>query len=71
MTQWISSLLDSASEFFAHRKGLLPLAGLALIVINLILVSALPAESYLVKSNLFLHLGLLLAIFGLMLSWAL
>lgn len=71
MTQWISKLLDSASEFFAHRKGLLPLSGLALIVINLILVSVLPADTYLVHANLFLHLGLLLAIFGLMLSWAL
>ncbi|NCP85857.1 MAG: hypothetical protein CO094_03690 [Anaerolineae bacterium CG_4_9_14_3_um_filter_57_17] len=71
MTQWISKLLDSASEFFAHRKGLLPLAGLALIVVNLILASLLPADNYLVRANLFLHLGLLLAIFGLMLSWAL
>jgi len=71
MTQWISKLLDSASEFFAHRKGLLPLAGLALIVVNLILASLLTADNYLVRANLFLHLGLLLAIFGLMLSWAL
>jgi len=71
MTQWISKLLDQASDFFAHRKGLLPLTGLALIVVNLILVSVLPAGNYFVTSNLFLHLGLLLAISGLMLSWAL
>jgi len=71
MTKWISNLLDLASDFFAHRKGLLPLLGLALIFINLILVSLLPAGSYLVTSNLFLHLGLLIAIIGLMLSWAL
>jgi len=71
MTKWISNLLDLASDFFAHRKGLLPLLGLALIFINLILVSLLPAGNYLVTSNLFLHLGLFIAIIGLMLSWAL
>lgn len=71
MTQWISKLLDQASDFFAHRKGLLPLLGLGLIVLNFLLVSLLPAQSYLVRANPFLHLGLLIAIIGLMLSWAL
>ncbi|PKN91348.1 MAG: hypothetical protein CVU44_19735 [Chloroflexi bacterium HGW-Chloroflexi-6] len=71
MTQWLSKLLDRASEYFAHRKGLLPLVGILLVFINLVLAIFLPAGSMLVTSNLFLHLGIIVALFGLMLSWAL
>lgn len=67
----ISKLVDNASEYFAHRKGLLPLLGMLLILVNFLLASFLPGDSYLVRSNLALHLGLLIAIFGLMLAWAL
>lgn len=66
----ISKLLDKLSEYLAHRKGLLPIIGLFFIVVNLILQFALP-ESLLTESDLFLHIGLLIAIFGLMLAWAL
>jgi hypothetical protein len=66
----ISKLLDRISEYLAHRKGLLPIIGMALILINLILQFIFPG-SLLITSNLFLHLGLLVAIFGLMLAWAL
>jgi len=58
------------SEFFAHRKGLLPIIGLILIVFNLLIQFIFPG-SLLATSNLFLHIGLIFAIFGLMLSWAL
>ena len=58
------------SEYIAHRKGLLPLIGLVLIVINLLLQFIIPG-SFLASTNLFLHIGLIVAIFGLMLSWAL
>jgi hypothetical protein len=67
----MSKLLDVLSEFLAHRKGLLPLIGIALIVVNLLLQFLLPAGSFLVGANLFLHIGLVIAIFGLMLAWAL
>ena len=67
--KWLSELVDKASEFFAPRKGLLPLIGMGLIIINLIL-QIFPG-SWLATSNLFLHIGLLVAIFGFMLSWAL
>ena len=67
----MSSLLDFLSEFLAHRKGLLPLIGIAFILINLLLQFFLPPGSFLVTTNLFLHLGLIIAIFGLMLAWAL
>jgi hypothetical protein len=71
MINWFSKFLDQASEYLAHRKGLLPLTGIGLIVINLLVVSLLPANWYIVHSNLFLHLGLVVALFGLMLAWAL
>ena len=66
----MSKLLDWLSEFLAHRKGLLPLLGMVLIVLNLILQFVLP-PGWLTNSNLLLHIGLILAIFGLMLAWAL
>lgn len=66
----ISKLLDRMSEYLAHRKGLLPILGLFMIVINLVIQFIFPA-SFLATSNLFLHIGLIAAIFGLMLSWAL
>ncbi len=47
----ISKLVDNASEYFAHRKGLLPLLGILLILVNFLLVSLLPAEWYLVRTN--------------------
>ncbi len=71
MSQWVSNFLDKASPFLAHRKGLLPLVGIVLILLNLILVLLLPPASFLVATNLFLHLGLIIALFGLMLAWAL
>ena len=66
----MSKLLDWLSEFLAHRKGLLPLLGIVLIILNLILQFVLP-PGWLTSSNLLLHIGLILAIFGLMLAWAL
>lgn len=66
----MSKLLDHISEFLAHRKGLLPIIGLTLILINLLMQFIFPG-SILATANLFLHIGLIVAIFGLMLSWAL
>jgi hypothetical protein len=67
----MSKLLDNLSEFLAHRKGLLPLIGIALILLNLVLQFILPPGSLLSSSNLFLHIGLIVALLGLMLAWAL
>lgn len=66
----ISKFLDFLSEYLAHRKGLLPILGLALILCNLLLQFLLP-HSLITESNLLLHIGLIIAIFGLMLAWAL
>jgi hypothetical protein len=71
MIDRLSKFLDYASEHLANRKGLLPLAGIALIILNFLLASILPADWFIVRTNLFLHLGLIVAIFGQMLAWAL
>ena len=65
-----SQLLDRLSEYLAHRKGLLPMLGLLFVVINLVL-QLFPGLGWLASSNLFLHLGVILAIVGMMLAWAL
>jgi hypothetical protein len=69
MVQRFSTFLDRASEFLAARKGLLPLLGIALVVLNLIF-QIVPA-GWLTTSNLFLHLGIILALIGILLAWAL
>ena len=66
----MSKLLDRMSEYLAHRKGLLPIIGLFLILVNL-LIQFIFSGSFLATTNLFLHIGLIVAILGLMLSWAL
>ncbi|MEY2816766.1 MAG: hypothetical protein RL275_229 [Chloroflexota bacterium] len=66
----ISRLLDRLSNYLAHRKGLLPILGIVLILLNLLLQFVIPG-SLLTTSNFFLHVGLIVAIFGLMLAWAL
>ena len=66
----MSKFLDWASEYFAHRKGLLPLIGLGFIFANLILQFIFPG-SIIVTANVLLHIGLIIAIFGMLLGWAL
>jgi len=67
---WLSRLVDRASNYFAHRKGLLPLVGILLVIVNYIL-PLLIGWNFVTSSNLFLHLGVIVAIFGMMLSSAL
>ena len=68
MIEKISILLDQTSEFFAHRKGLLPLIGLVLVITNFVF-QVFPI-GWLTQTNCFLHLGLVVAIFGFMLARA-
>jgi hypothetical protein len=67
----ISKLLDWLSNFLAHRKGLLPLIGIVLVIINYVVQFFFPLDHWLPSTNLFLHLGVIVAIFGMMLAWAL
>lgn len=65
-----SHLLDGMSEFLAARKGLLPFLGIILIIVNGVL-QFIPAAGRLASTNLLLHIGLVLALVGIMLAWAL
>ena len=67
---WLSKLVDKASDFFAHRKGLLPLLGILMVIVNFFLPFFM-APNFITLSNLFLHLGIITAIFGLLLAKAL
>jgi hypothetical protein len=71
MINWISESLDKASEYLASRKGLLPLAGIIMILLNFLLAAILPSDWFIVRTNVFLHLGLVVALLGQMLAWAL
>ena len=69
MFQWMNKKLDRLSESLSRRKGLLPMIGIFFISVNFIF-QFLPL-GWITESNLFLHLGLVIAIFGLILAWAL
>ena len=69
MVRFISKAIDRLSEYFAARKGLLPILGILLVVANFI-VRLLPL-GWFGSSDLLLHLGIILAIFGFMIAWAL
>jgi hypothetical protein len=63
-------LLDILSNFLAVRKGLVPLLGIILIIANLVL-QFIPGMGWLASTNLFLHVGIIVAVIGIMLAWAL
>jgi hypothetical protein len=70
MNKRINQWIDNLSNFLAYKKGLLPMIGLGLIVVNMIL-HLIPGAGWVETSNIFLHLGLILAILGFMFAWAL
>lgn len=70
MLSRLNYLLDIISEFIAHRKGLLPILGILLISSNLI-IQFVPWFGWFADCNLLLHLGIIVAIIGILLGWAL
>ncbi len=62
--------LDRMGNYLAERKGLLPMLGLVLVVLNLLL-QWIPGMEPLAQTNLLLHCGVSLAILGFLLAWAL
>lgn len=70
MLSKLNHLLDSLSEFLAHRKGLLPILGILLVVINGFL-QFIPGTGWVVENDLFLHIGIIIALYGVLLAWAL
>ncbi len=69
MLKRINQLLDKLSEFLAHRKGLLPILGLVFVLISFVF-QFFPGSG-LGESDILLHLGVILAILGFLLAWAL
>ncbi len=67
--EWLSNLLDQASNFFANRKGLLPVIGILLVLLNLIFKIFIPG--WFSQTDLFLHIGIIVIAAGMMLAWAL
>lgn len=65
-----SHLIDNLSNFFAARKGLLVIIGIFLVIMNGVL-QFFPALGWFTSSNLLLHLGIIVALLGIMISWAL
>ena len=70
MLRLFNNFLDAASEFLAHRKGLLPAVGILLVIFNGVL-QFIPGSGIVVETNIFLHLGVIIAVLGIMLAWAL
>jgi len=61
----MNKLIDKLSHFFGKYPGLLPIVGLVLIILNLLLQ---PFQgSWIVESNLFLHIGLITRLIGILL----
>ena len=70
MMQRFNSFLDFASDYLAARKGLLPMIGIVLVLANLVL-HLTSWSGWLTDSDLLLHLGVIVAIIGFLLAWAL
>lgn len=66
----MNKLLDDLSEFLVHRKGLLPALGILFVLLNFIL-QLFPGEGWLIRTNMFLHLGIITAFLGFMIAWVL
>jgi len=70
MGQKLNNLLDSLSESLSQRKGLLIIISILLITLNLFL-QFFPDTGWIVQTNLFLHIGVILGLTGVMVAWAL
>ncbi len=68
--RWLNRLLDQLSEFLAHRKGLLIILGIFMVLANFVF-QFIPSSGWVESSDLLLHLGVILAFLGILLAWAL
>lgn len=63
MSKYFAALLEKISDYLSTRKGLLPILGFVLVVLNLLLTVVFP-DSATARYNIFLHLGILISIAG-------
>jgi hypothetical protein len=69
----MTEVLKRISDFLAQRKGLPVLVGLGLMILSLIinLLPPWPVVGWLAETDLLLHLGAILGVFGILLGDAL
>jgi len=69
----MNELLKKVSEFLAHNKGLPVLVGIGMVLLNLVfnLLPHWPIVAWLANTGLFLHLGIIVGLFGILLGDAL
>ena len=70
MLEKISRFIDLLSEFLAARKGLIPLIGITFVFVNFVF-QFISGFGMIADSNLFLHLGVIVSVFGFLLARAL
>lgn len=63
-------ILDRLSEFLAKRRGLPTMIAILLVAINLIL-QFIPGLEWLARTNIILHIGVIVGFLGILLSAAL
>ena len=67
--QRLNRFFDWLSNYLSARKGMLPIIGVTLVLLNFLLQFF--AAGWIVESDLFLHLGVIVAIIGILIAWAL
>lgn len=67
MDRQINEIVERINAFMVKRPGTLPLAGVGLILVNFLLQIYPGPDAWIAGSNLFLHIGLVLSIVGLLL----
>lgn len=67
MDQWINERVERLNDFLVRKPGILPMGGVGLIVLNFVLQLFPGTEWWIVRTNLLLHLGLVVSIIGLLL----
>ncbi len=69
-------ILDRLSEFLSQRRGLPTMIAIGLVIVNFVLraipgLEAMPVVGIVVGTDLFLHLGIVVGLLGILLSAAL
>lgn len=66
----LAKLVKTTSDFLARYPGLLVVVGMGLIVLNfaLQLLPPWPVIHWMARTNFWLHLGLLISLFGLLVT---
>lgn len=67
MNRIINDLFERCNDFLARWPGVLPLIGIGFILLNFVLHLVPGPGIWFVDVNLFLHLGLLIGLLGLLL----